>query len=193
MQLPTEFWLIRHGQTDWNQLGLYQGQSDIPLNETGTRQAVEIASHLASLGQPFSAVYTSDLLRASQTAERIAASLALPLIPEPGLREICLGAWEGGPYKEIKSHYHRLAELGEDPAQFRPPGGETVAEVAARITETVNRIAAQHPGERVLMVLHGVVISSLLCSARGIPLAEVYQHFPKNAQPVILPWPVNPK
>lgn len=109
------FCLVRHGQTDWNLEGRYQGQSDVPLNQTGRAEAQSLAGRLK--GKSFAAIHTSDLQRARETAEIIAEVLTLPVTLEPLLREINQGEWEGQFVEAIKA---RFAELWEqrtmDPA-----------------------------------------------------------------------------
>ena len=126
------FCLVRHGQTDWNLAGRYQGQSDVPLNENGRAEAHALAKQLQE--QPFIAIYTSDLKRAKETAEIIGVFLRLPVILEPRLREINQGEWEGQLVEVIQARYAALWERRTvDPAGVRPPGGETVGEVARRV------------------------------------------------------------
>jgi broad specificity phosphatase PhoE len=102
------FCLVRHGQTDWNLEGRYQGQSDVPLNQTGRAEAQSLAGRLK--GKSFAAIYTSDLQRARETAEIMAEVLTLPVTLEPLLREINQGEWEGQFVEAIKA---RFAELWE--------------------------------------------------------------------------------
>ncbi|GAB4543428.1 MAG: hypothetical protein Fur002_15400 [Anaerolineales bacterium] len=106
----TELWLIRHGQTDWNLLGKWQGQAPDapPLNEMGIAQALAVRGQLPE--GKFSAIYSSDLLRAKQTAELIAAPLGLTVILDSRLREINLGAWEGMLSDDIQAQYPQELE-----------------------------------------------------------------------------------
>ena len=180
----TELWLVRHGQTDWNLEGRMQGQSDIPLNEVGLTQASEAAQRLADAA--FAAVYSSDLLRARVTAETIAAPHELPVRVDARLREICQGEWEGQHYLPLVEAYQRL-ECPED--THRAAGGETVREVAERVRAALVAIAAAHPGQRVLVVSHGLAIATQICLARGLPLRQVHQTILDNAEPFILTLP----
>jgi 2,3-bisphosphoglycerate-dependent phosphoglycerate mutase len=183
----TELWLIRHGQTDWNVAGRYQGQTDIPLNATGLQQARELAAHLS--GQKFEAVYSSDLSRASQTAEVLASMFDLSVNLQPGLREIDQGEWEGQTIAEIRERYaERVAERKANPLDSRPPGGESTREVAERVAAVADAIHRAHPAGPVILVSHGFSVATLICQAGGFPLSEVYQHIPENAQPKIIHW-----
>ena len=151
----TKLCLVRHGQTDWNLEGRYQGQSDVPLNENGRFQARTLAQKLQH--HPFAAIYTSDLERARETAEIIAASLHLPVTIDARLREINQGEWEGQLVDIIKARYADLWEQRKvDPASVRPPGGETVGEVAARVQAALDDIARIHPSASVLVASHGL-------------------------------------
>ena len=181
------FCLVRHGQTDWNLEGRYQGQSDVPLNQIGRAEAQSLARRL--IGQSFAAIYTSDLKRARETAEIIAKVLHLPVTPEPRLREINQGDWEGQFVEVIKAHYAELwRQRTIDPASFRPSGGESVAEVAERVHAAVRNIAHLYPTRSVLIVSHGLALATIICRGRGIPVGKAYDQIPENAVPIWVDW-----
>lgn len=183
----THFCLIRHGQTNWNLEGRYQGQSDVPLNEKGLAQAGSLAERLKD--NMFTAIYSSDLQRAGQTAEPIANLLGLPIQFEPRLREINQGQWEGVLVEEIKARYAEIwSQRTVDPANVRPPGGETVGEVAERIYAALDDIARLFPDGRVLIVSHGLSIATAICRVRHIPVGQAYTVIPDNVQPVWMDW-----
>jgi alpha-ribazole phosphatase len=183
----TKLCLIRHGQTDWNLEGRYQGQSDVPLNETGRAQACALAGKLA--GHSFDAVYASDLSRARETAEIVAAALHMPVRLETRLREINQGEWEGQLVDDIKARYADLwQQRSADPASIRPPQGETVGEVAARVSAALEEISRAHPQGSVLVVSHGLSLATVLCKARGIPVGQAYTVIPDNAEPLWVEW-----
>jgi broad specificity phosphatase PhoE len=181
------FCLVRHGQTDWNLEGRFQGQSDTPLNQTGRAEAQSLAEQLR--GQSFKAIFTSDLMRAIETAEIIAAMLGLPVSPEPRLREINQGEWEGQFVEDIKA---RSAENWDqrtiDPANFHPPGGESVVEVAERTQAAMSNIAHLYPTGSVLIISHGLALATIICQEGGIPLADAFRHIPENATPIWVDW-----
>lgn len=183
----TRFCLVRHGQTDWNLEGRYQGQSDVPLNTNGRAQAQALASQLN--GQPFSAIYTSDLRRASETAEIIAATVHCPIFLEPRLREINQGQWEGQLVEIIKARYADLwQQRSVDPASVRPPGGETVEEVARRVYAALHDIAARFPDGPVMVTSHGLSLATVICKVRAVPIGKAYTLIPDNVQPVWVDW-----
>jgi len=183
----TKLCLVRHGQTDWNLEGRYQGQSDVPLNKNGHEQAATLAETLK--GEPFTAVYSSDLMRARKTAEPVANALRMTVQIEPRLREINQGEWEGQLVDDIKARYADLwAQRKGDPASVRPPGGETVGEVAERVHAALDDIARLHPQGPVLIVSHGLSIATAICRARGIPVGQAYTVIPENVQPVWMEW-----
>lgn len=177
----TELHLIRHGQTDWNVAGRYQGQADIPLNTVGLAQARALAERLS--GQRFDALFSSDLQRAYQTAEAIAAAVGLPIHALRVLREIHMGEWEGKLLAEVSQGYTQ----NKSP-HSKPQGGESVAQVAARLAQAADSICRAHPGGRVLVVSHGLALATLVCQARSIPLEQVYEHIPDNAEPAVVCW-----
>ncbi|MFC1466297.1 MAG: histidine phosphatase family protein [Candidatus Brachytrichaceae bacterium NZ_4S206] len=189
----THLWLIRHGQTDWNVQGRWQGQTPDapPLNATGVAQAHALAETLAQQAEQaaFQALYSSDLLRARQTAEIIGLHLRLPVRLDPRLREVNLGVWEGMLGEEVALRY--VAELEErkrNPVYSRPPQGETVFELAARVGRALDDIARAHPSGDVIVVSHGLAIATALCMANGTPLERVFDHLPDNAALHVIAW-----
>jgi broad specificity phosphatase PhoE len=184
----TGLWLVRHGQTDWNIQGRYQGQADMPLNEAGIIQAEDAAARLADL--PIAAVYSSDLSRAKRTAEIVAARLGLPVEEDVRLREIHQGEWQGLLVSEIASRYaSEVSRFRSSPTTARAPGGETVAEVAARLRAAADDISRANPGQQVLVVSHGLALATLIANARKVPLEQVYSLIPENAVPHRIDWP----
>jgi broad specificity phosphatase PhoE len=180
--------LIRHGQTNWNIEGRYQGQADPPLNGAGVAQAEDLAEALAEV--PLAAVYASDLRRALDTARIIAERLGVPLYVRRGLREISQGVWEGMLVDDIVSNFTELwSTRHHDPAGARPPGGESVAEVAERVWATLDEISRAHPDVTVAVVSHGLALATVLCEVQRQPLTHVYELIPDNAQPVAVSWP----
>ena len=185
-------WLLRHGQTDWNLEGRWQGQTPIApgLNAAGRSQAIEAGHMLRRESIP--CIYSSDLLRARQTAEWIAGLLGARLVLEPRLREIHLGEWEGMLGGEIASRYPlELAEREADPMRSCAPGGESVKQVADRVWPAVDEIISRHPpGQSILIVSHGIALGTILCRAEQVPLEKVYKHIPENGLPSHVYWKV---
>jgi broad specificity phosphatase PhoE len=147
--MATTILLARHGETDWNREGRWQGWADPSLNGTGHDQARKLAEKLA--GTDIDAVYSSDLRRALETAEILAAPHNLTVATDPGLREIDVGQWSGLTRDQIAERF----PLGNR------PGGETREQHSDRVLASVERIARAHPGERVLIVAHGGCLRAL--------------------------------
>jgi len=182
----TELWLVRHGQTDWNVEGRYQGQADRPLNEIGIRQARDLARKISDV--KFAAIYSSDLQRAFSTAKILADEREVKV--DPRLREIHQGEWEGQLFSVIRERYVDFFEdRRENPLESRPPGGESLKEVAERVKSCVDEIAARHPGERILIVSHGLAIATLIVASLGMPFSKAFEMIPENADPKIIFWP----
>jgi len=163
--------LIRHGQTNWNLEQRFQGQSDIPLNETGRKQAQALAEQLAA--EPFDAVYSSDLQRATETADIIRKS---GFQPDARLREVNFGDWEGLTYDEIKSkHPDTLAAWESDIFKNAPPHGETLEGLAIRVQSMLDELREKHDDQTVLIVAHGGVLQTLICLALKLPPTMYWQ------------------
>ena len=173
--------LLRHGLTDWNREGRYQGCSDVSLNEDGRRQAANTVEKVRQL-QPQRA-FSSDLSRAVETAKIVTGVMSIPLILDPRLREIGLGKWEGLTVKEVQEKYSEaLINRNRDPLNYGAPGGETVLAVAARIRSFLHEIAALGGDETVLVFSHGVALAVLEALVQRRPLAKVMDRIPNNLE-----------
>jgi len=160
--MPTTLYLIRHGETDANVAGVWQGSTDSPLNPRGIAQARALARRMAEARLPIAAIYTSPLQRARQTAEIISRALGdVPVIPDPGLEEFHLGAWEGLTYEQLRDEKQLWRRMAEDP-DFAPPGGESSRAFAMRLINSIYTIAERHVGEAVAVVGHGGAMATAL-------------------------------
>jgi broad specificity phosphatase PhoE len=151
-------YLARHGETSWNALGRWQGQTDVELNEAGRAQARVLAE--AVRGRGLVGVWSSDLVRAKETAEIVAAVLGLgPVTVDPGLRERGFGCFEGLTREECEAQFPELWSRYRSNLREVPPGGEPHVDVVPRMHAAMNRAAAAlGEGEGVLMVSHGAAI-----------------------------------
>ena len=158
--------LVRHGETEWNAQGRYQGQADIPLSSLGRRQANRIAARLA--GQNIDAVYASDLRRAWQTAAAIAENNGLNVFSEPRLRELKFGILEGLTFDEAQTRYPDMLASWLDDFQQTPDGAETLDAFNARVASLLNDLKENHDEQVVLLVAHGGSLSEILRVAMGL-------------------------
>lgn len=167
----TRLCLVRHGETDWNAQKRIQGQIDIPLNAAGCAQARATAAGVA--GRRFDAVYSSDLGRALETAQPIAAALGLPLRQAAGLRERHYGRMQGLTGAEARERFPGLHAVyaARDP-HHDLEGGETLAEFASRVAASLQALVAAHPGGSVLAVSHGGVLDVAYRLATGRDLVS---------------------
>jgi alpha-ribazole phosphatase len=173
----SRFLLVRHGESVWNGERRIQGHRDPPLSERGRRQADLVLARLAPhLGSTVGAVYTSPLRRAAETAERIGEVFRLPVTPDPDLREMGLGTWEGMTVPEIQAAFPGAYERWlEDPLAAPAPGGEPLPAFAARTAAAFARMQAAHPGLDLIVVSHGGVIKSLLCAVLGLDVRYLFR------------------
>jgi probable phosphoglycerate mutase len=168
-QEATRIIVIRHGETAWNVDNRIQGQLDIPLNAVGREQARRVGEALA--GEDIAAIYSSDLLRAFETAAAVAPHIGRSIVPEPGLRERGFGEFEGLTFTEIEARWPEASARWRqrDPG-FGPPAGEVLTDFHARCVATATRLAAAHAGEVIVIVAHGGVLDSLYRAASRIAL-----------------------
>ncbi len=167
MVTATRLCLVRHGETDWNAERRLQGHLDIPLNTVGERQARATAASLAA--ERFAAVYTSDLLRARQTAAAICAAGHPPPLADARLRERHYGLFQGLTYAEAETrHPQAYARFHAREPDFAFPGsGESLSAFAARIDAVLADLAHRHAGSQLLIVCHGGVLDIVHRLATG--------------------------
>ena len=169
---PSRLLLVRHGQSTWNADHRIQGQLDPPLSERGVAQASDLAERLT--GHRLAGFYCSDLTRTRQTAELISSAVGVDPVPEPGLREIMLGDWEGKTREDLMVESPELwAQWAAEPSWDIVPNGEGARPFAGRVTTTLERLRERHPHGDVLCVTHGGVVHVALLdvigrSSRGI-------------------------
>jgi len=185
--------LVRHGETDWNREGRFQGQIDIPLNANGRAQAEAASSFLAPVC--IQRAYTSCMARPRQTAEAIlAAHPGVPLTSTTGLVEIGHGLWEGRLEQEIaKGWPELLADWKRAPETVQMPEGETIHDVWERSLATWNRIAASlGSDETALVVAHDAVNKAILCALLGLTPADIWAIKQGNGGVTVIDYPNGP-
>ncbi len=154
-------YLVRHGESVTNRTGQFAGQIDVPLTELGERQAACVTNFFKTV--PLTAVYSSDLSRAMNTVTGVAAYHGLTVTPEPQLREIFAGEWEGMVFEELPKRYPEAFGVWQnDIGNARCTGGETVAEAVHRADAALRRIAQKYPQGHVVAASHGGIVRGLL-------------------------------
>ena len=169
-----ELWLVRHGETDWNAEGRWQGHADVPLSEIGRDQAHRLAQRLE--GVSFDAVISSDLVRALETARIVSARLGSSpsLVIDPRWREIHVGALSGLTPAEAEARglgrWHR-------PFDERYPDGESRAEMGVRVAQALTQVAREYAGKRAIVFSHGGTIKSAFGALLGDPQSAILGSF----------------
>lgn len=153
-----KFYLIRHGQTDWNIEGKIQGKTDIPLNSEGLYQAERLAEGMKE--RRITAIFSSPLLRAFQTAELLSQEKNLPVTVLPELREVDFGLWEGKGWDEVDALYHEdFRNWEEYPGEYMPTGGESRESCSERCRKAVDLMAGE---EAAAVVAHGGILAHVV-------------------------------
>lgn len=166
--MTTRVLCIRHGETAWNATGRWQGHAPVPLNEAGLAQARQLGAYLAARALPIRAIYSSDLKRAMQTAQAIAGALHTEVQPDPRLREVDLGNWQGLTHQEAEAwDGQRYAAYRADWYDTPPPDGESRNQLKARARAAFDDITARHAGQTVALVSHGGTLGMLIESLFG--------------------------
>lgn len=155
----TDLLLVRHGLSEWNVLGKWQGWADIPLAEAGEAQAREAQAVLADLG--ITAVVHSGMQRTKRTAEVLAECLDLPIEVETGLKEYDVGDWSGRTRPEIEARWPGALDAWFEGRLPATPGGESREGFADRLLDALRRVALTHPGGTVLCVTHGGAVGTI--------------------------------
>lgn len=161
----TTFYLIRHGETDWNVEGIWQGHTDIPLNDVGREQARRLAARLSGDGVRFDALYSSDLSRAWETAQVVGAAVNLTPRPLRALREIDLGVWSGKTREQIAITDHETLERIASGEDLPRGGAERLVDLHDRVVGAAEHLAVLFPGAQLALVTHGGPVRALLMHA----------------------------
>jgi broad specificity phosphatase PhoE len=165
---------VRHGRTDWNLSGRFQGQTDVPLDDEGRAQARALASFLATLS--FDYAVASDLSRARETAEIITRGRNLDVVRDAGWREMHFGQWEGLTWNEITERWPEIDRGTQTlPKFYTPEGGESFAGLCVRIAAAAARASEGAPNGRVLVVTHAGPLHALLRVLEGATQSEALQ------------------
>ena len=169
----TKVIFVRHGQTEWNVTGRYQGQSDVQLTEEGRQQAQKLADNFPV--DEIAAIYASDLNRAMVTAEAIGRKFGLAVQPEAAFRELSFGEWEGLTYQQIVSQWEdAMANFMQHPDIMEIPGGESFPEVQRRAMTRLEELIKKHDGQTIVVVAHGAVLRTMLTAALHMPLQYLW-------------------
>jgi len=169
----TEIIIIRHGETEWNKTGRFQGHSDVPLSAEGRAQAAMLGENLAV--DHVDMIYASDLTRAMETAAPLAQRFGLEVISDPQLRELNFGAWEGRNFNDVNAENpNAMKNFYTDPEQADIPESEPFPEFQRRIAGRVREIVAQERGKRIVIVSHGASIRILLADLLSMPIRSIW-------------------
>jgi len=166
--------VVRHGRTAWNKEERFRGRADLPLDETGIKQAEAAAGKLAGCGAV--AIYSSPLKRTLMTAQPIAVRLGLKVQPLDGLIDIDYGAWQGFSTSEARLQDSHLYEMWiESPQKVRFPRGEGLQDVRERIESVIKKMLAGHAEQTVILVSHVVVCRVFICAVLGLDNSHFWQ------------------
>ena len=169
-----KFYLVRHGETDWNKQGRFQGQSDTELNRNGLAQARATAR--MARGWNLSAIYSSPLSRTMQVAEEFSRQLGLPITAEEGLKELALGELEGIEGEEMRAGWPEVYNTWRDnPATLVMPGGESLAELQERSWQVILNLEQSHAnGDNLALISHNFAIRAICGRLLGMPLSNFH-------------------
>ncbi|MDD3428523.1 MAG: histidine phosphatase family protein [Oscillospiraceae bacterium] len=178
--------LTRHGETDWNAQKRVQGSRDIPLNQTGVKQAFALAQNLSAGKRP-QKVYTSKQLRAKETGQIVARELHIPCEEAAGIEEMNLGLWEGLSWQQIEQQYPADLQRWINNRRYQPtPQGESYQDTLERVLPALQKIVSGKE-ESVLVVTHSAIIMALMAYLNDTPFETMRQSYTlKNAEVVIL-------
>ena len=170
----TTVYLVRHVQTAWNKEEVFRGRADIPLNETGHKEALLTGQYLRGVKVDW--VYSSPLSRAVETAEAIVRHKGKEVGILEGLIDIDFGQWQGISHEEVRERYGELYRQWKDvPHLVRFPEGETLEEVSERALRAIDEVVQNHADETLVMVSHRVVNKVVLCGILELDNSHFWQ------------------
>lgn len=168
------WWLIRHGETDWNLNGRFQGSSDVSLNATGQKQAEALIPRLAEMA--FDAIYASDLQRVRETVRAALNGRDESIIFDQRLREMDFGRWEGLTWDEIREQYPQEFAMWSQNRDQNPHGGERISEMAGRVQTFIDDLQEKYQGEKqILIFAHGGTLGIMLCQLFQVDINKWWQ------------------
>lgn len=171
--------LVRHGETEWNVQHRYQGQSDVPLSELGRKQANCLARRLVN--EKVGASYASDLKRAWETASIIEMKIGTGIIPEPRLREMNFGVFEGLTFHEAQVRHPDIMAAWLKDYNQPPPDGEQLNVFSARVMSFLDDLQKKHSDQTILIVAHGGPLSEMIRLVLGLPSERRWSFAMDNA------------
>eukprot|EP00040_Diaphanoeca_grandis_P005965 m.35357 g.35357 ORF g.35357 m.35357 type:complete len:240 (-) comp17119_c1_seq1:25-744(-) len=169
MENVCKVYFVRHGETDWNKEQRMQGHTDIPLNENGRKQADLASRFFHDKKGEIAAIFSSDLLRASETARIIGGHIGLEVVENAKLREICFGVFQTLLKTEALAKYPLEFEKYKKDREYRIPEGESGCDVFDRVTTAVETLATQYVGRSIAIVAHGGALGSMWRRLHGLP------------------------
>ena len=172
---------LRHGESEWNCIGRYQGQADAPLSQLGISQARALGERLQS--EHLDAIFTSPLERAARTAHEIARfHPQVPFQEAPALMEIHHGEWQGLMFDEVQARYgNGLLEWRMHPTRAQFPQGESFSNILKRVLDFKDRLVAEYAERTVLFSTHDVVVKILVADALGMNMDRINRIWVTNA------------
>ena len=170
----TSVYLVRHGQTAWNKEEIFRGRTDVPLDETGLKQAELAAEYFK--GMEIEAIYSSPLSRALQTGQKIAQFHNLEVQPLPGIVDMSFGKWEGRQHQEILERDSKTyRQWVEEPHLVRLPGGEGLDDVRVRAMAALEEVIRSNPEKTLVLVSHRVICKVLICAILNLDNSHFWQ------------------
>jgi broad specificity phosphatase PhoE len=171
--------MVRHGETDWNAQHRYQGHADIALSARGRKQVEAAARKLAS--ESFDAIWSSDLARAWETAQAIASAGSHEVQPEPRLREMAFGVFDGLTHEQVMARHADVFDAWFADGEKPPPGGEKASAFEARIGAFFGEIRSSDTLSAVLIVAHSGTLRELIRMALDLPPGAQWRFRMDNA------------
>ncbi len=176
----TTLYLVRHGESTWNEVGRIQGKQDPPLSDLGRRQARALAGGLRH--EQLDAIYSSSQQRARSTAEIVAGVHGLPVTIVEDLTEIDHGHWEGLTQLEVEQQFAASFQTWlQRPSQTQMPGGEHCLSLQQRVLDAWQHILVEEKGHHVLIVSHDIPIKVMIADVLGLELDRIGQFAVANA------------